>query len=343
MGKANTRTPRVLVIAEAGVNHNGELALAHRLVDTAVEAGADAVKFQTFRADRVVCRGAPMAAYQRTRAATVESQLEMLGKLELDPASHQGLVAHCRRRGIMFLSTAFDRESVDLLDALDVSAFKIASGEITNLPLLEYIARKNKPILLSTGMSSLGEVESAVEVLRAAGAKEITLLHCTSAYPADPADANLRAMVNMGRAFGLPVGYSDHTLGVAVAMAAVALGAQVIEKHFTLDRSLPGPDHAASLDPQELRDLVAGIRAVECAMGDGIKRPTAGEADTQAVARRSVVTARAMRAGTVLTCDDLTLKRPGTGFPPGSLGDLIGRSLACDVAADELITPGMLR
>jgi N-acetylneuraminate synthase/N,N'-diacetyllegionaminate synthase len=334
--------PSVFVIAEAGVNHSGDLSLAKQLVDVAVEAGADAVKFQTFRTECVVSRWAPKAEYQLRTTPSAESQFEMMRKLELNRHTYASLQAQCRARGIQFISTPFDFGSVDLLAGLDVPLFKIPSGEITNFPLLKYIARMGKPIFLSTGMSYLGEVEAALEALRSAGAKDITLLHCTSSYPADPADANLRAMLTLRQAFGLPVGYSDHTPGIAVAVAAVALGAVIIEKHFTLDRSLPGPDHIASLEPHELKSLVSAIRIVERALGDGIKRPMPSEEDTRAVARRSVVAACDLAAGVVLRAEHLTLKRPGTGLPPSSLSWLVGRTLKRDVVADELLSAEMV-
>jgi N-acetylneuraminate synthase/N,N'-diacetyllegionaminate synthase len=332
----------VFVIAEAGVNHNGDLGLGLRLVDAAAEAGCDAVKFQTFKAETLVSRSAPKARYQQLTTREDESQLEMLRRLELDRAAHEALRDRCRSRGIQFLSTPFDPESADLLSELDVPLFKVPSGEITNFPLLAHIGRKGKPVILSTGMSFLGEVEAALEVLRGAGAKEITLLHCTSSYPAAPADANLLAMLTLRQAFGVPVGYSDHTLGLEVAIAAVALGATVIEKHFTLDRSLPGPDHRASLEPRELSALVSAIRNVERALGDGVKRPVPAEMEMREAARRSIVAAVALPANTVLTAGHLALKRPGTGLPPSRLASLVGRVLKRDVAADELLTEDAL-
>lgn len=334
---------QVFLVAEAGVNHNGDLQLAHQLVDIAAEAGCDAVKFQTFRAERVASWRAPKAEYQVLTTGQEDSQLDMLRRLELSRQAHLELQARCRARGIQFISTPFDVESVDLLDELGVPLFKIPSGEITNVPLLEHIACKGKPIILSTGMSYLGEVEAALNVLRSAGAKDITLLHCTSCYPANPADANLRAMITLHQAFGLPVGYSDHTPGIEVAVAAVALGAIVIEKHFTLDRSLPGPDHQASLEPRELKALVSAVRNVERALGNGIKRPVPSEADLRIVARRSIVAARDLPAGAVLTQGDLAVKRPGTGLPPSRLPWLVGRTLTRAVAADELLTEEMVR
>jgi len=333
----------VFVIAEAGVNHNGDVALAERLVDVAAASGADAVKFQTFHAERLVSLHAAKARYQQDTTPAGESQFEMIRKLELSHEAHARLAARARAAGVAFISTPFDHESVDLLAALDVPLFKVPSGEVTNLPLLEHIGRMGKPVILSTGMSSLGEVETAVDTLVRAGAKALTLLHCTSSYPAEPDDVNLRAMLTMQQAFRLPVGYSDHTLGLEVALAAVALGACVIEKHFTLDPALPGPDHRASLPPEELTRLVTGIRTVERALGDGVKRSMPGEADVRAIARRSVVAARDLTAGTVLTAADVALKRPGTGLPPSAVAWLIGRTLRRDLAADELLTTEALR
>ena len=325
------------VIAEAGVNHNGDLELARRLVDVAAEAGADAVKFQTFRADRLVSPTAPKAAYQRQTTDAGESQLDMLRRLELSPAAHRELSDYCRQRGLIFLSTPFDEESADLLDELDVLAFKIGSGEVTNHPFLEYVARKGKPIILSTGMSYLSEVDEAVRVLRDAGCEQLILLHCVSSYPAAPADANLKAIQTLAAAFGVPVGYSDHTPGIEVALAAVALGACVIEKHFTLDRNLPGPDHRASLEPPELRALISGVRTVERALGDGIKRPVPAEADTRAVARRSLAARVDIPAGVIVEAGMLTALRPADGIPPGLIRRVIGRRTRRSLTAGQFI------
>lgn len=330
------------VIAEAGVNHNGSLELARQLVDAAGGAGADAVKFQTFRAERLVSRTAPKAEYQRERTDAMESQLDMLLRLELPPEAHRELHSYCQQRGIIFLSTPFDTASADLLDELKVPAFKIGSGEITNWPLLEYVARKGKPVILSTGMSYLSEVDEAVRVIQRAGCGELILLHCVSTYPADPADANLRVIATMAAAFGVPVGYSDHTLGIEVALAAAALGACVIEKHFTVDRNLPGPDQRASLEPDELTVLVRGIRTVEAALGDGRKEPVAGEANTMAVARRSLVAARDLLSGTVLTEELIAVRRPGSGLPPAMRSCLVGRTVRTAVPAGSLLRLEML-
>jgi N-acetylneuraminate synthase len=321
------------IIAEAGVNHNGSLELALQLIDAAKASGADAVKFQSFRADLLATRSAGKAPYQER---TTESQFEMLERLQLDATAHRRLADYCRQVGIQFLSSPFDAQSADLLAAMNVPFYKIPSGEITNLPFLEHVASKNRPIILSTGMSTLGEVEEAVHVLQAAGAKRLTLLHCVTEYPAPYAEVNLRAMQTLKAAFGLPVGYSDHTPGIEIAIAAVALGAEVIEKHFTLDRSLPGPDHRASLEPAELQQMVEAIRHVEAALGTGIKAPAPCELPNLPVARKSVVAARAMQSGHRLAADDLEIKRPGNGLAPKLLSTLIGRTLRVSVDKDDI-------
>jgi len=325
------------IIAEAGVNHNGDLDLAKCLVDAAAEAGADAVKFQTFTADRLLTVSAPKAKYQLSGTDNSESQFEMIRKRELSRADQSQLCEYAKQKNITFLSTPFDEQSADFLEELGVPLFKIASGELTNLPFLQHVATKHKPMLVSTGMSCLGEVEEAVRVIRSAGCAQITLLHCTSSYPADPRECNLRAITTLHQAFNVPVGYSDHTAGIEVSVAAVALGACVLEKHFTLDRNLPGPDHCASLEPHQLKAMVTAIRNVECAFGDGVKRPMKSEEDTKAVARKSLVAAIDLPAGTVLGVSHLVAKRPGTGISPGELSRLVGRTLAKDLAADELI------
>jgi N,N'-diacetyllegionaminate synthase len=330
--------PRTFIIAEAGVNHNGSLDLALRLVDAAQASGADAVKFQTFRADQLATRSAHKAPYQERTTAGSESQFEMLQRLELDAAAHRRLIERCEEVGIQFLSSPFDTQSADLLATLDVPVFKVPSGEITNLPFLEHLARKGRPMILSTGMSMLGEVEEAVRVIEAAGVPRLTLLHCVTEYPAPYAEVNLRAMQTLKSAFGLPVGYSDHTPGIDIAIAAAALGAEVIEKHFTLDRALPGPDHAASLEPVELRQMVDAIRHVEAALGTGIKAPARCELPNISVARKSVVAARALPAGHQLTAVDLDIKRPGNGLAPKFLAVLVGRTLRSGIAKDEILS-----
>jgi N,N'-diacetyllegionaminate synthase len=327
----------VFIIAEAGVNHNGSLDLALQLVEAAKASGADAVKFQTFRAHLLATRSAHKAAYQERTTAKTESQFDMLQRLELDAAAHKRLIEHCKLVGIQFLSSPFDAESADLLAAMDVVSFKVPSGEITNLPFLQHVARKGRRVILSTGMSTLGEVEEAVHVLESAGAEQLTLLHCVTEYPAPYAEVNLRAMQTLRCAFGLPVGYSDHTAGIDIAIAAAALGAEVIEKHLTLDRSLPGPDHVASLEPAEFRQMVASIRHVEVALGTGIKSPALSELSNLSVARKSIVVARALPPGHRLEAGDLEIKRPGNGLAPKLLPALIGRTLRAGLTEGELI------
>lgn len=330
------------IIAEAGVNHNGEIELARRLVDAAVEAGADAVKFQTFKAERLVTEEAPKAAYQQKTTSSEESQQAMLRRLELSEEAHRELLGYCRERGALFMSSPFDEERADFLDRLGVAVFKIPSGELTNLPFLEHVARKGKPMIVSTGMSHLEEVKAAVEAIKRAGNLQVVLLHCLSNYPADPAEANLRAMRTMEAALDRPVGYSDHTPGIEVALAAVALGACVIEKHFTLDRNLPGPDHRASLEPGELAAMIRGIRIVEASLGHGRKEPAPSEADTAAVARKSLVAARDIPAGMTLTEEMITAKRPGTGLPPSMRDSLVGRQARRDIRSGTLLSREML-
>ncbi len=327
-----------LVIAEAGVNHNGVLHTALRLIDAAAEAGADAVKFQTFDATRLVTENAPKAEYQKKQTGTRESHFEMLRRLQLDGDSHVQMIDHCRRRNIQFLSSPFDERSADLLNELGVSAFKIPSGEVTNLPLLKHIASFGKPIIMSTGMCRLGEVENALETLEATGNRQLVLLHCVSNYPADPADVNLRAMQTLSASFHFPVGYSDHTMGNEVSWAAVAMGACIIEKHFTLDRHLPGPDHAASSEPAELGQLVRGIRTIESALGTGRKRPAICEESTAAVARKSLVAAVDLEPGMLLGEETIAIKRPGTGLPPIMKPHLLNRLVRRKVAAGSLLT-----
>lgn len=330
---------KVFIIAEAGVNHNGDLQLAERLVDAAVEAGADAVKFQTFKAERVITATAERAEYQKKNMPDKdESQLAMIKRLELGFEDFRKLKNYCEGRGIVFLSSHFDLESIDFLDELGVLYFKIPSGEITNLPFLRRIGRKRRPVILSTGMSTLGEVEGAIEVLRRAGTEELVLLHCTASYPAPPEEVNLRAMLTLKQAFGLPVGYSDHTTGFAVPVAAAALGASVIEKHLTLSRQMEGPDHKASLEPAEFKSMVEAIRLVEKSLGDGLKKPTLQELEIMPAVRRSIVAARDIRAGERITGECLTVKRPGTGISPMFWDFLLGREARCDIPADAVLT-----
>jgi N-acetylneuraminate synthase/N,N'-diacetyllegionaminate synthase len=329
------------IIAEAGVNHNGSLDMAIRLVDAAASARADAVKFQTFRAERLVTRNAPKAAYQKESTGKDESQYEMLRRLELGEGEHRALKAYSEDRGLVFLSTPFEDASADLLDSLDIAAYKLPSGELTNLPFLAYVARKGRPILMSTGMATMAEVARAVESVRGAGCKELALLHCVSAYPAAPADTNLAAMGSLARAFSVPAGYSDHTLGIEVALAAVAQGACIIEKHFTLNHSLPGPDHRTSAEPDELAALVTGVRKVEVARGDGVKRPVASESDTAKVARKSLVAARDISKNEVLDSSMVTVRRPGTGMAPTRIDELLGRKALREIPEGTLLTSEM--
>lgn len=330
---------RTLIIAEAGVNHNGSLEMAHKLIDAAKEAGADYVKFQTFKAEKAISRFAEKAAYQKDRTGSHESQLEMVKKLEIDEEAHIALMDYCERVGIEFLSTPFDLDSIQLLHQLGLSVFKIPSGEITNYPYLKEIAKFNKKVILSTGMSTLGDIESALSILTEHGTDydNITILHCNTEYPTPFEDVNLKAMQTIHQAFELPVGYSDHTLGVEVPIAAVALGAVVIEKHFTLDRSLPGPDHKASLEPDELKMMVSAIRNVEQALGNGIKRPSPSEKKNLPIARKSIVASRRIKKGEVFTEANITAKRPGDGISPMRWHEIIGRKANQDFAIDEQI------
>jgi N,N'-diacetyllegionaminate synthase len=332
-------TQRTLIIAEAGVNHNGDLGLAKELIDVAVEAGADLVKFQTFNANRQVTHTAKKADYQTNTTDGNETQHEMLRRLELTEAMHKELIAHCVLRNIGFFSTAFDIESVNLLVKLGQNQFKIPSGEITNLPYLRHIGQLGKPVILSTGMATLGDIEAAIEVLEQAGTSRanLTLLHCTTEYPTPMAEVNLRAMQSIQSAFGVAVGYSDHTQGIEVAIAAVALGATVIEKHFTIDRNLPGPDHKASLEPAELTAMVTAIRNIEVALGDGIKRLTPSEAKNKPVARKSLVASKAIKAGEIFSAQNVTAKRPGTGISPMRWDEVIGSVALKAYEEDDLI------
>jgi N,N'-diacetyllegionaminate synthase len=327
----------VFVIAEAGVNHNGDAAMARALIDAAADSGADAVKFQTFRTSALTSRTAPKAAYQIEATGAGESQSEMLMRLELSTETLRALQAHAAARGIVFFSTPFDEASADTLGALGVPMFKVPSGEITNLPLLRHIAAKGKPIILSTGMSTLDEVAQALAAIGDVADVPVAILHCVSAYPAPVGEVNLRAMDALRDRFGRPVGLSDHTLGLEIALAAVARGAAIVEKHLTLDKNLPGPDHRASLEPVEMAAMVRGIRNIEAALGDGVKRPMPSELDTRRVARKSLVAARALRAGEELVKDAVAVKRPGTGISPAELERALGRRVRRDLAADDVI------
>jgi N,N'-diacetyllegionaminate synthase len=330
---------RTLIIAEAGVNHNGDLMLAKQLIDAAAEAGADLVKFQTFNANRQVTRAAKKADYQTQTTGSNESQYEMLRRLELTEGMHHELIAHCSLRNIGFFSTGFDVESINLLLNLGQDYFKIPSGEINNLPYLRHVGKLGKSVILSTGMATLGDIEAAIDVLEHAGTAraQMTVLHCTTEYPTPMNEVNLLAMQNIQAAFNVSVGYSDHTQGIEVAIAAAAMGAEVIEKHFTLDRSLPGPDHQASLEPSELQAMVKAIRNIDVALGDGIKRLTPSEVRNKPVARKSLVARQAIKAGEAFSAQNLTTKRPGTGITPMRWDEVMGRVATRDYAADELI------
>jgi N,N'-diacetyllegionaminate synthase len=328
-----------LIIAEAGVNHNGSIDRAKKLVDVAYEAGADFVKFQTFKAKTVVTRTADKAEYQKESTGAAESQFEMIKKLELNRTAHLELIQHCGKRDIRFLSTAFDHDSIDLLAELNIPFYKIPSGEITNLPYLRHVGRMGKPIIMSTGLSTLEEVRVAMEILLTAGLQkeDLTILHCNTEYPTPMADVNLRAMLTIRDELGVNVGYSDHTLGIEVPIAAVALGASVIEKHFTLDRTLPGPDHAASLEPDELKAMVAAIRNIEKAIGDRVKKPSPSEMKNMSIARRSIVAKKPISKGELFSEKNLTVKRPGTGISPMEWDTYIGKLSDREYQADELI------
>lgn len=331
-----------LIIAEAGVNHDGDLDIARDLVRVAARAGADLVKFQTFTANRLTTARAPKAAYQIASTGAAESQQEMIRRLELSHSDHLALIEECRSVGVGFFSTGFDLESMAMLMELGLNRIKVPSGEITNLPYLQFVARQGVPVILSTGMANLGEVEAAIEVMLMGGVprSDLTVLHCNTEYPTPMEDVNLGAMANMGRAFGVAYGYSDHTLGIELPIAAVALGATVIEKHFTLDRTRPGPDHKASLEPDELSAMVSAIRNVELAMGgDGVKRPSQSEVGNRLIARKSIVARIDIRAGDIFTTDNLTTKRPGSGLSPMRLDEILGRPAPRAFAADEVIEP----
>ncbi len=330
----------VIIIAEAGVNHNGSIELARKLIDAAADAGADYVKFQTFIAENSLSISAKKAEYQINNTGKAEeTQLEMVKKLELSVEAHQELFDYSKQRGIKFSSTAFDSDSVDLLSRFDLDFFKIPSGEITNLPQLKKIAAQRKPVILSTGMANLGEVETCINILEHEGLTrdQITVLHCNTEYPTPMADVNLSAMNTIGNSLKVSIGYSDHTLGIEIPIAAVALGATVIEKHFTLDTDMEGPDHKASLEPVELKAMVRAIRNIEQALGDGIKRPSASEAKNIAIARKSIHLASDLSEGHILTERDLRMKRPGTGISPMEMDRVIGKKLRMNMAKDQTL------
>lgn len=328
----------ILIIAEAGVNHNGSLECAKRMALAAKQAGADIVKYQTAVPELVVSKFAEKAAYQKQQTGAGESQLDMVRRIHFGFEAHRELQEYCDAIGIQYLSTPFDLDSIDFLATLEMPLWKIPSGEITNLPYLEKVAALKKPVILSTGMSTLAEVEDALSVLEAGGTEEITLLHCNTEYPTPMADANLLAMLDLADAFGLPVGYSDHTLGIEADIAAAALGATVIEKHFTLDKTMEGPDHKASLEPGELAAMVRAVRNVELALGDGKKHVTESEAKNKPIARKSIVARRAIRAGETFTAENLTVKRPGDGISPMRWHEVLGQTAKRDFEEDEKIT-----
>lgn len=321
----------IFVIAEAGVNHNGDMVLARKLIEVAADAGADAIKFQTFTPEEIVSDVAPQAAYQVENTGKEESQISMLRTLVLPHKEHLELKKYAEAKGLVFLSTPFSALDADFLETLNIVAYKIPSGELTNLPFLAHIAKKRKPILLSTGMGTLEEVREALNVLRENGAAEIAIFHCTSEYPTPPADINLRAMQTLADEFGLPTGLSDHSESIYIAIAATALGARILEKHFTIDRSLPGPDHKASLEPNELTEMIRCIRVVEQALGSPLKKPTKGETDTAKVARKSVVAKQSMKAGALVALEDVHIVRPGTGIAPKHLASVIGKKVLRDI------------
>ena len=327
----------VFIIAEAGVNHNGQIAMAKKLVDSAKRIGADAIKFQTFRAEELVTANAPKAEYQKKTDAH-PSQYAMLKKLELSEDQFSQLFEYSQKKGIMFLSTPFDRISAEFLALLGLPAYKIGSGELTNVPLLQQVAQFKKPIILSTGMSSLEEVVEAVKTIHKEGNRELILLHCTSNYPTKYEEVNLNAMLTLRNKFDVAVGYSDHTLGIEISVAAVALGACVIEKHLTLDKNLPGPDHKTSLEPQEFQKMVEAIRNVEKARGNGIKKPNPSEIAIQKVARKSIVAACDIEKGVTITSDMLTVKRPGTGIEPKWLQRLTGKRAKTIIRKDQIFS-----
>jgi N,N'-diacetyllegionaminate synthase len=328
---------KTLIIAEAGVNHNGSINLAKQLVDKAKEAGADIIKFQTFNPESLTSKYAEKAAYQKITTDAEESQQDMLRKLTLTNEDFYDLKKYCDDAGIKFLSTPFDLESISFLEKLGCDMWKIPSGEITNLPYLEKIASTHKPLIMSTGMATLDEVGDALQALKNNGAGEVTLLHCTTQYPAPYDSVNLKAMLTLKEKFGCRVGYSDHTKGIEVPIAAVAMGAEVIEKHFTLDRNMPGPDHKASLEPDELKAMVSSIRHIEQAMGDGVKKPSETEIPNKTVARKSIIAARDIKKGEALTEENLTTKRPGNGISPMKWHEILGTRAVRNFKEDELI------
>ena len=329
----------VFIIAEAGVNHNGSIELAKKLIDVVVESGADAVKFQTFKTEKLLSRNTQKAAYQKETTDSEESQFDMLKKLELDVNTHKILLQYCTEKKIIFLSTPFDHDSIEMLNELGLEIFKVPSGEITNLPYLRHIGSLNKEVILSTGMADIGEIEDALDVLVESGTKKenITVLHANTMYPTPIEDVNLRAMVTIGNTFEVTYGYSDHTLGIEVDIAAVAMGASVIEKHFTLDKTMEGPDHKASLEPDELIAMVKAIRNIELALGSSVKKPSASEQPNMAIARKSIVAKRAIKTGEIFTENSLAVKRPGTGINPMQWDTIVGTTAQKNYKQDDLL------
>lgn len=328
---------KVFIIAEAGVNHNGDINIAKKLVDVAKDAGVDAIKFQTFISEKVVSINAPKAEYQNKNTSSKETQLDMVKKLELSFDEFIELNEYCKKKNIEFLSTAFDFDSIDFLSGLNMKRWKVPSGDITNLPYLIKIAKLEKPIILSTGMSTMDDIKSAISILKENGSQEITILHCTTEYPTPFSDVNLKAMNTIKNQFGFAVGYSDHTKGIEVPIAAVSLGATVIEKHFTLDRNMEGPDHKASLEPNELKIMVDSIRNIEVALGDGEKRIAESERKNMLIARKSIIAKINIEKGEILTEKNLTVKRPGNGISPMNWYQVIGKKAVKDFKEDELI------
>jgi N,N'-diacetyllegionaminate synthase len=331
---------KTFIIAEAGVNHNGNINLAKKLIDAAVESGADAVKFQTFKAENLIAKNAQKADYQKKTSGTDESQFEMIKKLELDTDTHNELMEYCDNNNIMFLSTPFDHESIDMLDDLGLQIFKIPSGEITNLPYLQRIGRLNKEVILSTGMANIGEIEDALNILVDSGTNRdrITILHANTEYPTPMEDVNLKAMQTIGNTFKTKFGYSDHTLGIEISIAAVAMGATIIEKHFTLDKRMEGPDHQASLEPNELRAMVKAIRNIEIALGNGIKKASPSESKNKQIARKSIVAKMTISEGEIFTEKNIAIKRPGIGISPMRWNEVLGNKAVQDFKIDDIIS-----
>jgi N,N'-diacetyllegionaminate synthase len=329
----------VFIIAEAGVNHNGSIEIAKLMVDAAAGAKVDAIKFQTFKAEKIITSTAPKAEYQKVTTDTNESQFEMIKKLELNMEAHKELINHCNRRGILFLSSPFDLESIELLCKLELEIFKIPSGEITNLPYLRKIGCSKKKIILSTGMATLDEVKEALNILIQSGSskEDITVLHCNTEYPTPFKDVNLKAMLTLKKELNVNIGYSDHTVGIEVPIAVAALGATIIEKHFTLDRNMEGPDHKASLEPSELKAMIDAIRNIEISMGDGVKRPSESEFKNISFSRKSIVAARNIKKGELLNEHNITVKRSGNGISPMRWDEVVGRKAARNFKIDELV------